>query len=331
MLSQCRDVANIANTSVALPTVQVKPKEGVSSSTDLAHPLCIILLQFMIPVPAKRCNYNKISLAVNCDDKDLYPYLRTNSGKINMWLVSPQHGRSYVVGKHDNRYVVSKGNGLSFTNFNILQTKEQDFEIWGLLRLKDAVRDYNLGNEVSSLGITTNRMEAIIELDLPISTAKGAIMPVLLQYSVECPYRISDAAFMTKAQIVEYAATWKIKDKWNCKEKYKIAANILISNLRVLHDHQILHNALTSQNITWALELLDFELASSPKYPYDKADYRRHVPDLFNREILHIYQIIIDIAWILGEIPDYHYLDTLFKDYGFDFNKEFNMFSVWNL
>ena len=279
----------------------------------------------MKPVPAQPCVYNIIATNYS-KNIDIYPLIRSKSSKINMWVISPQHGRSYVVGREDNRYIITKGNGLSYTNHRLIKILEQDFEIWGLLRLNDALRDFNLGNEISSLGIKTNRMNAVIELEFNLTfDPTNIIKPILLQYSVECPYRISDAAFIDRKTIHKYIKDWYKLDKWNCDSYYKIAANVLISNLRVLHDHKILHNALTSQNLTWSLELLDFEIASSPRYPYENEDYRRHIPDLFNREILYTYQIILDIAWILKEKPDYNYLDSLFKDYGFDFQKEFRL------
>ena len=279
----------------------------------------------MISVPAQFCDYSIIASQSN-KNIDIYPLIRTESSKINMWVISPQHGRSYIVGKYGNRYIITKGNGLSYTNCHLIKILKQDFEIWGLLRLKDALRDFNLGNEISTLGIKTNQMEVVIELELNLTSDQDIIFtPALLQYSVECPYRISDAAFMSRRNIHKYVNEWYKLNKWNCDSNYKIAANVLISNLRILHDNKILHNALTSQNFTWALELLDFEIASSPTYPYESEEYRRHIPDLFNREILYIYQIIIDIAGVLREKPNYNYLDSLFKDYGFDFQKEFHL------
>lgn len=278
----------------------------------------------MLPLIAQTCNYRILKEDINIQN-ELYPLFRSEYGEKKIWVVSPQHGRSYVVGKLKNRWILSKGNGLSYTTDSIVKTAEQDFEIWGILRLKDALRDFNLGNEIASLGIKTNIMEAILELDYPIQIKNQIIKPVLLQYSVECPYRISDAPFISRRIINKYIKNWKTIDKWHSDVFYKIVANILISNLRILHDNKILHNALTSQNLTWALELLDFELASSPQYPYETEDYKRHVPDLFNREIIYTYQIILDIAWILKEKPDYEYLDSLFKDYGFDFQKEFEI------
>lgn len=273
----------------------------------------------MITLSARRFKFNILTeRLLESTPNNIYPYFREHNGDFVIWLISPQHGRSYLVGiNEDGRYIISKGNGLSYTDKLWLNLNEQNKDVMGLLLEEDALRDYTLGNEIAALGILTNRMEAVIELEKDIIIKNEYIRPILLQYSVECPYRISDAAFMRPRQIIEYVDKWKNLDKWNCNKNYEIAAHILISNLRTLHDNGILHNALTSQNLTWALELLDFELAYSPSVPYSSEDYNRHVPDLFEREILHTYQIILDIAWILREIPDYEYIDGLFFNYGF--------------
>jgi hypothetical protein len=102
------------------------------------------------------------------------------------------------------------------------------------------------------------------------------------------------------------------------EEDYMIAANVLIRNLRIMHDNNILHNAIHEQNYTWALELLDFELACSPAHPYSSEDDIRHVKDLFPREILQTYVIINYIAAVLHEEIDFKKVDNLFAEYGFD-------------
>ena len=271
---------------------------------------------------AEVVDFNIIALNENIPQTTLYPYFRRDKGPRHMAIVSPQHGRSYVVHQpispDDGRYIVSNGNGLSYTTQTIIITPEQTYDIFGLLAKDDALRDFNVGMEIAELGIKTNIMEAVLELNMDVVGHNSQIIhPYLLQYSVESPYRISDAAFMTKDTIRKYVEKWNSLDEWNCDASYKIAAHVLIRNLRILHDNQILHNAFSSQNLTWALELLDFELAYTPSIPYTKEDYCRHVPDLYDREVMYIYQIILDIAWILQEDVDYGFLDGLFAYYGF--------------
>ena len=275
-------------------------------------------------IKAKSFSY-KIIASRDLEAK-LYPYLRDLNGDKDMVQISPYHGRSYLVGETGNgRYVVSKGNGLAYTQYRFLHTREFFDGTWGLLLMQDAERDFVMGQEVEALGIKTNHMEYVLELDMEISLPNGhTIKPTLLQYDVECPYRICDAAFMTQEQIQNEVSKWDRMNDKGYDESYMIAASVLIKNLRILHDHQILHNAISEQNYTWALELLDFELACSPNHPFTKEDDQRHVKDLFPREILYTYNIINYIAGVLREAIDYAKVDALFSEYGFDL-KQYNV------
>jgi len=237
-----------------------------------------------------------------------------------MYCLSPLHGRSFVVGRTKcGRYIVSKGNGLSYTQYTFLHTGEFYDGTWGLLLRQDAERDFIMGQEIEALGIKTNRMEYVLELDLDIVLPNGHhVKPCLLQYDVECPYRISDAAFMSQEQIMSEVEKWSQMNERGYSKAHMIAANVLIRNLCILHDHNILHNAISEQNYTWALELLDFELACSPSHPYTSEDDMRHVKDLFPREIMQTYVIINYIAGVLREDIVFTEVDALFAEYGFD-------------
>lgn len=258
---------------------------------------------------------------------NVLPYLRSKDGDGEMYCPSPLHGRSYVVGRLTNgRYVVSKGNGLCYTKHTFLHTGEFYDGTWGLLLRQDAERDFILGQEIEALGIKTNHMEYVLELDVEVELPNGhKVKPCLLQYDVECPYRICDAAFMSQEQIQTEVKKWEQYNEWGYKKKHMLAAKVLIRNLRILHDHNILHNAISEQNYTWALELLDFELACSLTHPYTSEDDMRHVKDLFPREIIQTYVVINYIAGVLREEIDYAEVDALFAEYGFDLKQ----FVVW--
>ena len=264
-------------------------------------------------------------IAENCRKEIFpYPFLRSATGTEIIYSVSPLHGRSFVMGRNDDgRYIVSKGNGLCYSQHTFLYTPEMPTDVWGLLLKEDALRDFYCGQDVQQLGIKTNQMECVLELDYPIHIVKtdADIKPYLLQYSVECPYRISDAAFMTREQIDTEVAKWQQYNKEGYKFNHLIAADVLLNNLRILHDNNVLHNAFTEQNHTWALELLDFELCRTPQQPYTKTDYERHFCDLFDREIIYAYVIINTIAQILHEPVDFKSIDKIFFKYGFDLKK----------
>ena len=254
----------------------------------------------------------------------VYPYLRDEDGVENMWNIGPLHGRSFVVGRHDDgRYVVSKGNGLCYSKHTFLYTQEMATDVWGLLLKEDAFRDFNCCLDIQALGIKTNQMECIVELEVPlhIEQTNVDIKPILLQYNVECPYRICDAAFMDKSQIEYEVKKWETLNVWGYDQHYLIAAEVLINNLQVMHSHQVLHNAIHEQNYTWALELLDFELARTPQHPYSKADYERHVGMLCEREIIQTYIIINYIANVLREEIDFKVVDDIFKRHQVDIDK----------
>lgn len=254
---------------------------------------------------------------------ELFPYLRNPSGDKEMFCVSSHHGRSYIVGKtNDGRFVISKGNGLSYSQYQFINTGEFGDDTLGLLLRKDAECDFIIGQEIEALGIKTNHMEYVIELLQEITLINGhKVNPILLQYDVECPYRICDAAFMTQEQIQTEVAKWERMNDRGYDKAHMIAANVLIRNLLILHDHNILHNAIHEQNYTWALELLDFELACSPKHPYTNEDDIRHVKDLFPREIMQTYVIINYIAGVLREEMNFAEVDALFVEYGFDLKR----------
>lgn len=245
-----------------------------------------------------------------------YPLFRSERGEIPIYCVSPNHGRSFVVAKCDERYIISKGNGLSYTSSSHINTAEMGDDTWGLLLKSDAIRDFTLGTEIASLGIKTNQMEYVIELDSPVRLSEEKYLnPVLLQYSVECPYRICDAVFMNKDIIEHETEKWEFLCNAKHNQRHLMAAEILMRNLAILHENGILYNAFHTQNYTWALELVDFELACSPKHPYSDEDSIRHVKDLFSREIIQTYEIVNYIAWCLNEVTDYCKIEDIMNNY----------------
>lgn len=274
-------------------------------------------------VHARRYNFSVLA-EVDWDYGEAYPFLRDPDGTgERLIIVSPDHGRSYIVGQNDaeDRCIISKGNGLSYTQHPFLNTHEFGDETWGLLLRRDALRDFHNGQVAASMGIKTNRMHCVLELDRPIKLGAETIKPVLLQYDVECPYRISDAAFYDKSFFEEYYEKWSFPGVPESAPRHLVAAHILAWNLSTMHNAGFLHNAITVQNYTWALELLDFELSSSKEYPYDSAADRGKSALLFNREVIYTYQIVNYIAGVLSEDIDYKTIDDIFMSYGFDLSK----------
>ena len=249
------------------------------------------------------------------------PLLRDDKGSVDIYCVSPLHGRSFVVGKNpDGRWVISKGNGLSYSFYNSLNTSAFDKDTWGLLLNQGAIRDFTIGQEIQALGIKTNQMEYVLEIDkqIKINSTGETFRTCLLQYNVECPYRVCDFAFMPKDWFQQEIIKWQAMNEKCFKNNYLIAANVLIRNLRIMHDNHVMHNSIHIQNYTWALELLDFESSRTDKTPYSNNEYERNVLLLITGEIIKTYEIINYIAWCLNEDFKYNLIDKIFEEYGFD-------------
>lgn len=249
------------------------------------------------------------------DSVSILPLIRNDQGRETIWCVSPGHGRSFLLRRTDEfKWIIGKGNGLSYTSYPYLATSKQWGDTWGGLPLENAVRDYDIGMEASSLGIRTNCMESVVALDRTILKGGQECQAALLQYSVECPYRINNYGFMPKGMLREYLERWGRIDGLY----HLYAAEVVIRNLQLLHDHHVMHNAMHPQNYTWALELLDFEVSRSDRRPYDNAAYENYVPVLMEAEAVQMYEIINYIAWCLGERADWSQIERIYGKYGFD-------------
>lgn len=263
--------------------------------------------------------YSIVRVSDSCHEK-VYPLLRNDMGDIIIECISPIHGRSFVVGKTDQgRYIVSKGNGLSYStkSFSAL-AKDSEDSLWGALNENSAIRDFLIGQEAFAAGIRTNHMEYVLKLDCPININGKVVLPYLLQYDLECPFRITDFAFVPKNIFYKTIEGWELLNELGFKEKYLIAAYTLIKNLHILRKNNILHNALHAQNYTWGLELLDFESSRSNKMPYDNPDYESCAKFLSEVEIVQTYDVINYISWCLKENIDYSKVEKIFKH--FDIN-----------
>lgn len=252
--------------------------------------------------------------------KPIYPLVRNDEGPLFMEVLSPNHGRSFLLNKNDDfHWIIGKGNGLCYSTHSSLITSSHNSDTWGRLSLSQAIRDFDIGNEIAQLGIKTNRMEYVLSLSFNVTFDGEEECAALLQYYVECPYRIVDFAFIPKTLLKAHVERWESVRNTNFKtSKHLIAADVLFHNLSVLHQNGILHNAITPQNYTWALELVDFEASHSPNTPFGTEQYQSYIPMLMDMEIIQTYEIVNYIAWCLNEVCDYNAVEHIMKFYGFN-------------
>jgi len=270
------------------------------------------------------CTISKIECLISNNEYDkLYPYLVSNrESKTKAIVASPNHGRSIIVGynKKKNRYIVTKGNGLTYFPYTFINTGEKANHVWGFLDRKSAIRDFITCNQVREMGISTNHMEAVFTLDdekVYASDFFDVSNPTILQYNVKCPYRISDMPLLPNYLLKKYISEWGslVVEKYD--DLHCIAADILIRNISILHRNGVLHNAIDIHNYTLSLELLDFELCRTPSYPYDKQEDENMQNILYAREVVHSLEIINYIACFFKEIINNDTLTQIMEEYGY--------------
>ena len=272
------------------------------------------------------CEEVAIDLTIyNPKSSKLYPYIISDKEtNLNCYKPSPLHGRSIIsdFSTTTNKFIITKGNGLTYFPFGFVSTEELEDHAWGYLRKQDAIRDYNSGVFIKRLGILTNNMEAVFTLKsqlfiLPNSVSK--IEPTVLQYNVICPFRIADIPFMSKEVILHFVNKWKDLHENIHFEIHCTAAEVLLKNVRLMHENDVLHNAINSHNYTLSLELLDFELARTPVTPFDNEIDEQSYKNLQKREIIQSLEIVNQIAFFFKEKLNSKLLRQIMIKNGFEY------------
>ncbi|MFV2016351.1 MAG: hypothetical protein ACC656_13040 [Candidatus Heimdallarchaeota archaeon] len=252
---------------------------------------------------ARSIDYDTIRNANN--HSVLYPYILDLKGDKDLFIVSPYHGRSAITkyNSESEDYCIIKGCGLTYYPGNFINTREYGDHTWGLLLVEDAIRDFDCCLDIQSLNIITSIPDYVIELKMKIEllSSHKVLQPALLQSRVRCPYRICDFKFVDSSILDKLFDHWDDYGVDNNPERYLIAADLLIKNLSILHNNDILHNAIHIQNYTLLLELIDFELSRTPNNKYRSKEDEMQYKNLMNREIIQTLEIVNYISWITKE------------------------------
>lgn len=227
-----------------------------------------------------------------------------------MAIVSPLHEYDYVMCQNASmdRYIISEGNGLYFTQVPCLCTDESDGKAFGLFTKENALRAFHNGQVTASLGIKAPRMLCVLEVDKKLTIGTRTTRPCLLQYDVECPFLIADAAFYERFYFEEFYQKWTFPGIPDSDARHLVAARILAKDLRIMRNAQIPHRTMSVQNITWTLELLNVGHVISSTCLYTEP-----VEPSYAQEVLCAYQIIKYIAGVLVEDVDYQKIDSILR------------------
>lgn len=230
----------------------------------------------------------------------------------NGFLVSSFHGRSIVTNYSDGYYRILKGVGFTLYDKTIINLCEYfDNHIWGVLSKKDAIQEYDFGHLAYSKGVYCPIYESVYSLSKNNYSGVGIkrIQPVILQYRVHSPVRISDAAFFEKSILINH-----IEQLYNTNESIqKQFIDRCVNNLSSLHNNYLFYNSLNIFNVCLSGEFLDFENSLSDSHS-DFSEMQKYMP----RELINLMFVIHAFASVINEDFNIKYFKSRIKSHYLD-------------
>ena len=224
--------------------------------------------------------------------------LLPNNGrkKIKAYSASPWHGRSHTLLNSDNNeWIVIKGSGCPYLESPYFKTPEIKNHIWGMIDGVTAENEFIKMTKMQNINIPTSKPIALKKIK---KIKIEQFSPHLIYYSVKSPFRLIDLDFMNKKQ-KQYIKKL-ISD--NFPSKYKKTHLIVLDKISeivsTLYSKKIVHNALTTHNITCALEIVDFE--ASFEINKSDEDFVEKL-SLIPREIIQLHEIAFAVSWWFQE------------------------------
>ena len=122
--------------------------------------------------------------------------------------------------------------------------------------------------------------------------------PHLIYYSLRCPFRLIDLDFMNTKQKKYVKNLISNSSTGIHKEMHLLVLDKISKTVRELYSNNIVHNALTTHNITCALEIIDFETS----FEINKTDKDlENKLSLIPREIVQLQEIAFAVSWWFQE------------------------------
>lgn len=210
---------------------------------------------------------------------------------------SPWHGRSIHWVDSGGVHVL-KGSGVPYLPQPYLDTGELPGYIWGGLRGDDALREWNILMAAQSWGIRCPEPGAVFRYDFSQPPIPGHPFEYHgWLYRVDSPYRLVDLEFLGQKGGSLLTAAIR-KTGWKGDLLHLGLAHWLGLTLSRVRRAGWFHNAVTTHNITVALELLDFEAA----HRLDDPSVDRAMRDaLLAREQVHALEVLYYVSFWLGE------------------------------
>lgn len=230
------------------------------------------------------------------------------SEKIKCIIPSPWHGRSVSIFKSNDKWMIIKGAGCPYLDSPYKKTPENNDRYWGLISKEDCYKEYEMMIRVQNLGVKTCNFSSINQILGDFNTESN---PYNLIYTLENPLRLIDLDFLgeEKKNLVKENLT---KDS-NYDEVHLTVVEYLSIQLEKLYANGIIHNALSTHNITLSLELIDFE-TSFDKETFGVKNFEMFIP----RELIHLREIGFSLSHWFRENYNIRNVEKIIKAKKFD-------------
>lgn len=227
--------------------------------------------------------------------------------KIQCEIPSPWHGRSVCILRNDNKWIIIKGAGCPYLSIPYEKTPENKNRYWGMINKEDCYREYLMMEKVSNMGIKTSIFSSINKI---IGDFGTHIQPYNLIYTLENPLRLIDLDFLNhkKKNLVKN----KLTDNSKFDEVHLTVTDFISNQIYILYTNGVVHNALSTHNITLSLELIDFE-SSFEKKTYGEKTFRSLIP----RELIHLREIAFSLSCWFNEKYNVTEVDRIIKSKNF--------------
>lgn len=229
-----------------------------------------------------------------------------NFGAISGILLSPWHGRSHcLTSKLGDLWIIIKGTGCPYMPNPYTPTQCMNGSKWGMLDRKDAEKEFEIMKQVAEFKTETSIPLALKKIIHP------SFAPYLIYYGLKNPYRLIDLDFMNQndKKLVRENIFRDNCGRFN--STHLIATYKISKTLKRLYDNGLIHNSLSTHNITCALELLDFEASIQVL----NSNYSSEtLNNLVLREMIQLREIAYQIAWWFNEDFNSDLVEELVKE-----------------
>jgi len=211
-------------------------------------------------------------------------------------VISPLHGRSAWIMNPKWGAVSIKGIGWTIGNIPELPSPKDSRMIFGLYERESAAREWNVSQYLEQNKIRSTHVLGYAEDINPLKDSlrfiDGSTAHSTLLYTKSIsPWRVADLVWMNEIEkkiafsIIMKACLWNEKDFISC------FMSELCNSIAMYHSLGCINDSLSSDNVTLAAEITDFEWFGTPLHPLPDGTLLENDTKRRCKEIIYAYEI----------------------------------------